>query len=398
MFGSILSIIVLGFSMQGLEASAPVRIMAGTDLLEAAGIVAPLRSEKIGVGIVNVSEAQLTSLSEISHREFARCGGFEQLDVHSGIELLEGLEHKALKQEHYYRNSYIIGSEVEKKEWIATALLDIKADRLGGDMEWLSSYATRYHRSKNKNEHVYDLKERLEEIVKDVEYPISIDTIEHKRTKQLSLRLSIEGKDRPEEKVILGGHLDSISRPFTKAPGADDNASGSSSLIEALRVVITHEQPERSVEFFWYAGEEAGLLGSKEIAKTYRDDDERVISVLQLDMTSYPGSGEFVIGLMTDYTTAWLTQYLKDLNEIYVGAEIKETRCGYACSDHASWFRQDFPTVFPHEATMSDGSHYIHTSKDIISNGLDFKHAAIFAELALVYVLDMANSQTQSKM
>ena len=43
-------------------------------------------------------------------------------------------------------------------------------------------------------------------------------------------------------------------------------------------------EPSRPVEIQWYAGEEAGLLGSKAIAQDYKANNVEVLSMLQVDM------------------------------------------------------------------------------------------------------------------
>jgi leucyl aminopeptidase len=205
------------------------------------------------------------------------------------------------------------------------------------------------------------------------------------------------GKERPEEVVVLGGHLDSIANwGFGNAPGADDNASGSSNLLEALRIVIAQGQPARSIEFFWYAGEEGGLIGSSEIAQNYRKEGRNVIGVLQLDMTLFPGEGELVMGDMTDFTHPWLRTYLKTLSDHYVGARWREDSCGYGCSDHASWHRQGYPTVMPFEAGFNSMNQNIHSADDVISPALNFKHSAAFAKLAVAFALDLGNSNIKA--
>jgi bacterial leucyl aminopeptidase len=55
-------------------------------------------------------------------------------------------------------------------------------------------------------------------------------------------------------------------------------------------------------KFHFYSGEEAGLLGSQAIAKSYSNQGIKVKAMMQLDMTGYfkPGSTE-VIALEADY-------------------------------------------------------------------------------------------------
>ena len=69
--------------------------------------------------------------------------------------------------------------------------------------------------------------------------------------------------------TIIGAHQDSANYlfPLLPAPGADDDMSGSTSILEAFRALAGRGYiPENGpVEFHWYAAEEAGLLGSQEI-------------------------------------------------------------------------------------------------------------------------------------
>ena len=135
------------------------------------------------------------------------------------------------------------------------------------------------------------------------------------------LRECLETLTWADEIVVLGAHHDSINQSWgeTRAPGADDNASGSSNLFEALRILASQGRAARTIEFFWYAGEESGLLGSAEIARDYAARKKNVVGVLQLDMTLFPGDGEFVLGSMTDFTSPALRAWFAELNKTYMG-------------------------------------------------------------------------------
>ena len=63
--------------------------------------------------------------------------------------------------------------------------------------------------------------------------------------------------------------------------------SGTVNLLEIFRVLTEADYaPKTPVEFQWYAGEEAGLLGSQDIATQYAEDNKEVYAMLQLDMTA----------------------------------------------------------------------------------------------------------------
>ena len=261
-----------------------------------------------------------------------------------------------------------------------------------------SEMCIRDSRSNTPNVHVDDMKKRLEEMLATSKLPYEVSVIPHKSTPQNSLRVRLIGSTRPNEIVVLGGHLDSINAGWGSgkaAPGADDNASGSSNLVEILRIVSQKAQPQRTIEFFWYAGEESGLLGSAEIAKQYKAEKKDVVAVLQLDMTLYPGSGEFVVGSMTDFTSSWLRDYFKAMNEMYIHGRIIDDECGYGCSDHASWYRQGYPTLMPFESKMHYDNPNIHTAKDLINSDSNFRHSAMYSKIGLVFAMDLANSEAR---
>ncbi len=98
---------------------------------------------------------------------------------------------------------------------------------------------------------------------------------------------TIKGKTLPDEKVVVGGHLDS----WDLATGAIDNGIGSFSVLDMARTFKALKlQPERTVEFIMFMGEEEGLLGSK----AYVDDAVKNKTIDQLrymldyDMTNDP--------------------------------------------------------------------------------------------------------------
>ncbi len=75
--------------------------------------------------------------------------------------------------------------------------------------------------------------------------------------------------------------------PFLPAPGADDDGSGTTSILEAFRVLTEKEwtPTEGAVEFHWYSAEEGGLLGSQAVARDYESREVDVKGMIQMDMT-----------------------------------------------------------------------------------------------------------------
>lgn len=98
---------------------------------------------------------------------------------------------------------------------------------------------------------------------------------------------TLPGKTLPQEKVVIGGHLDS----WDLATGAIDNGIGSFSVMDMARTFkALNLQPARTVQFVMFMGEEEGLLGSKAYVKAAVKDKsiDQLRYMLNYDMTNDP--------------------------------------------------------------------------------------------------------------
>ena len=105
----------------------------------------------------------------------------------------------------------------------------------------------------------------------------------------------IPGSEKPDEVVILGGHLDS----WDLGTGATDNGTGSMAVLEAARALRKlGVKPKRTIRFVLFTGEEQGLNGSKAYVKEHQNELEKISGVLVHDS----GTGKVLtIGLMGNY-------------------------------------------------------------------------------------------------
>jgi hypothetical protein len=98
---------------------------------------------------------------------------------------------------------------------------------------------------------------------------------------------TIPGKSIPNEKIVIGGHLDS----WDLATGAIDNGIGSFSVLDMARTFIKLKlNPARTVEFVMFMGEEEGLLGSRAYVKDAIKNKtiDQIRYMLNYDMTFDP--------------------------------------------------------------------------------------------------------------
>ncbi len=357
------------------------------------------RDEVSEVGFAYLDGRSQSRLQELSHSQ-GKCGGFEVLPENSDfnfyVKQLDELKSTTLQYQLLQKMPWQPLRIQSARQEVIDAVSLVQETNLQETVTWLSSFKNRSERDPEGSAHIYQMKKKLEEMLSTRKAPWSVDIISHTRTSQKSLRVRLAGQTRPQEIIVLGGHHDSISSSWSgggaRAPGADDNASGSANLLEILRILAEQKQLERTVEIMWYAAEESGLLGSAEIAKAYKDEKKDVVAVLQLDMTLFPGTGEMTITNITDFTHPWLQDFMKQVNETYIGLKILDDKCGYGCSDHASWHRQGFPAVLPFESMSNQMNPNIHTPRDVISPELSFKHSAAIAKLALAFAMELASS------
>lgn len=93
---------------------------------------------------------------------------------------------------------------------------------------------------------------------------------------------TLKGTENPELVYVVGSHFDSVP----VGPGADDDTSGTTALLEAARMLAKHPQAA-TIIFASYTGEEAGLLGSREFVRVAQANKMNIVGVLNNDMIGW---------------------------------------------------------------------------------------------------------------
>ena len=90
----------------------------------------------------------------------------------------------------------------------------------------------------------------------------------------------IRGREKPDEFVVLGAHLDS----WELGTGALDNGCNAALVIEAARDIhLTGLRPRRSIRFVLFSGEEQGMLGSHAYTMAHRAELDRALAAIVFD-------------------------------------------------------------------------------------------------------------------
>ena len=342
-----------------------------------------------GISVLKIDESALPWLSMFMHREFKRCGGFMVHDSELDASKLVNSVNEKL----FAKNNQFINYKIDQDDTVTPMIAQLKTDNLLATITKLSSFKNRFYKGESGKQSAAWIKDLWSSLVKG-RSDATVEYFNHSSWDQPSVILTIKGKS--DDTIVLGGHQDSINGWMTgataTAPGADDNASGIATITEVIRVLVENSyQPQKTIKFMAYAAEEVGLLGSNAIAKDFKARNVNVVGVMQLDMTNFKGSRDLDIVMMQDFTNTEQNTFIGTIIDHYVpGIKWGYDKCGYACSDHASWHAQGYPASMPFESKMHEYNGKIHTAKDTLSvseNHAD--HAIKFAKLALAYIVEL---------
>jgi bacterial leucyl aminopeptidase len=343
------------------------------------------------IHVLQVSEAEMLDLSRAVHEQLRRCGGF--VAHASRAEALAAVVR--LRDERVAPAASTPSYAIDDGEIVNALLPQVQENRVLQGIQTLSDYRNRYYNSPHGVAVSDDLARDWQRMAGN-RSDVSVRQVKH-AWPQKSVVMTIRGSRHPEEIVVIGGHLDSITplvfRENSRSPGADDDASGVASLSEVARVLLeAGYRPKRTIEFMAYAAEEVGLLGSADIAKRYADAGRNVVGVMQLDMTNYQGGAEDIV-LIGDYTNAAQNEFVANLASTYLPSlNVSQSLCGYACSDHASWTANGYASSFPFEAVLGQDNPYIHTKGDTLAKSNDMAaHAVKFSRLGLAFLVELGS-------
>jgi len=135
-----------------------------------------------------------------------------------------------------------------------------------------------------------------------------MDDFDVKGTKAFNVVGMLPGSDGvlKDEVVVIGAHYDHIG--FIKAVagdslanGANDNATGTASVLAIAQLLKQIDFNRRTVVFALFSAEEKGLLGSKHLAKRMKAEKQNVVAMLNFEMTGIPMEGREYITYITGH-------------------------------------------------------------------------------------------------
>lgn len=220
----------------------------------------------------------------------------------------------------------------------------------------------------------------LEGELEGMGYDVERQPVESRRATSYNLIARLEGSDRADELVIVGGHYDTAG----EQPGADDNASGAAGVIELARS-LRKTEPSRTIVFVLFANEEPpnyrqGGMGSLVMAKSLRDEGARVKVMFSLEMLGYyddsPGSQHYPAPLSYFYpdrgnfigfvgklgqrgaVTRSIERFRAECDFPSYGFAGPASIPGVGFSDHWAFWKHDFTAVMVTDTAFFRNPHY----------------------------------------
>lgn len=194
--------------------------------------------------------------------------------------------------------------------------------------------------------------------------------MEKKETQAFNVIGVIPGNDPKlkDEYIVIGAHYDHLGRGgrSSLAPdsndihyGADDNASGTSALIELARQFAGEKKNRRTLIFMGFGAEEEGLLGSKFYVNNPIFPIENTVAMFNMDMVGRLTDGKLTVGGVG--SAEGYRALVEAANSATTSAgngsglfNLQLNEDGFGPSDHASFYGKQIPVLFFFTGTHTD--------------------------------------------
>ncbi len=203
-----------------------------------------------------------------------------------------------------------------------------------------------------------------------------------------------------DEYIIIGAHADHLGMGGSSSravdtvaihPGADDNASGVSAMLElAEKFSLTKGSHKRSILFIAFSGEEMGLLGSKHFVENPGIDLSRVNVMINLDMVGrLKETYSLQVGGVG--TAEQLKEKILSLADTsFFDLALSEE--GYGPSDHSSFYAKNIPVLF-----FSTGAHLDYHTPFDTKDKINYEGVEKVSELVYNIASELSKSDERLK-
>ena len=244
----------------------------------------------------------------------------------------------------------------------------IREDSIQSYISHMESYGTRYMTSPE-----YDAcADWADTWIESYGVECELQTFYYSGDSMSNVVAEITGTESPGNIYIICGHLDSYCSNPSTAPGADDNASGSAAVLEAVRVMSPYAY-NNTVRFVLFAAEEAWMVGSEYYVQQAYLQGDNILGAVNLDMVLYAPYSSDSVFIPYDGQSEELALAAGDMFAEY--APSIHPRITYdpgAPSDQASFWQYGYRAIEVAEASAeeiwSGYNPYYHQPSDLLAN------------------------------
>lgn len=204
-----------------------------------------------------------------------------------------------------------------------------------------------------------------------------------------------------DEYIVIGAHYDHIGiikeeNGDAIANGANDNASGTTSVMEIARYFAKHKINKRSLIFALFSAEEKGLLGSRHLAKKLKEQQLNLYTMLNFEMIGVPLKGrDYDL-----YVTGYEMSNLAEVSNKYAGEKLigflptaKEYNL-FQRSDNYDFYKEfKVPSHTYCTFDFTNFNHYHKVGDEL--ELMDFNHMANMINKLLPVLEGISNAPTQ---
>ena len=211
--------------------------------------------------------------------------------------------------------------------------------------------------------------------------PVELEPFTYSSTTYYNVVATKTGTVLPLQQYIIGAHFDSVD-----CPGADDNGSGTTLVLEAARILSQYPS-DYTIKFIAFDREEQGLIGSDAYATEHAADD--ILGMISADMVSYDTGGnhsrmygQTASGPLKNALGAAISTYGQGLTYTIYGA--------MDASDHAPFEWQGFQACVLIEDYTTNPNY--HTTSDSVDtpNYINYPYAVRMSRSVVGYLVDNA--------
>jgi len=252
--------------------------------------------------------------------------------------------------------------------WIQNLLEAVSRSDFEASLTHLVSFPTRFSTSALYRDAATWARRQLEAMgyattVQQISIPVLADNSQNIVAERLGTGSGMR------DLVLVVAHLDSINirgGPESNAPGADDNATGSASLLEIARVFKDHTA-QHDLRFVLFGGEEEGLFGSQQyIENLPAEDRARIRAVINMDMIGTLNAPTPSVLLEGAAVSQSLIDELASAAATYTDLDVQTSLHPFN-SDHVPFIEEGFSAVLTIEGTDSANDN-VHTANDTLEN------------------------------